>query len=159
MIRKIIVFGILIGFFNSCSTFKNSDDQTTEYLKTGWYFVNDGENGIQKKLDNSSKKIIVNPIPIVTVENFKKLSMYETKDGEFGLNILIDENGAEKLNVASKKALNSNPYLGLIIDNKLIYMPKVVDTIDEYTALNRGNISERKLIKYKEKIEQEMAEL
>ncbi len=155
-----LIFSLLIGILSSCSTSKNVNYQNAEYLKTGWYFVNDGENGILKKLDNSTKRIIVNPNPIVTVENFEKLTIYETNEGEFGMHIIIDKNGVEKLNTASKKALKTNPYLGLIIDNKLIYMPKVVDEIiDGYTALNRGNISERKLKKYKERIEKAMNEL
>jgi len=160
MNSKNLIFGLLIGILSSCSTTKNLHYQNIEYLKTGWYFVNDGENGILRKLDNSTKRITVNPNPIITVENIEKLTIYETSNGEFGMHIIINKQGIEKLNTASKKALKINPYLGLIIDNKLIYMPKVIDEIvDGYTALNRGDISERKLKKYKEKIEKEINEL
>ncbi|MUU79881.1 hypothetical protein [Winogradskyella endarachnes] len=157
---KNLIFGLLIGIIFSCSSQRNLNTTNPEYLKTGWYFVNDGGSGIIKKLDNSNKKISVNPKPIVTVENIEKLSIYETESGEFGMYIVLDELGLEKMNSASKKALNGNSYLGLIIDNKLIYMPKVVGEIeDKYTALNRGNISERRLKKLKEKIETEINKL
>ncbi len=156
---------ISIFIFFSCGqvsmTENNADKENSvvatqkpENLKTGWYYLTNKENGIEKTLDKSDEVYYIDPKPIVTVDNFTDLEIYQSNFGDFGLTIRLDEKGTKNWSEATGESIGQK--LALIIDNKLYYTPTVNAKIDVgITALNRGDLTEEELKAIKKKIEKE----
>lgn len=126
--------------------------QTPENLKTGWYYLTESGNGIEKTLDRTDEIYFIDPNPIVTVDNFTDLEIYQSIENNFGLTIRLDKKGAKRWSVATGKSIGKK--LALIIDNKLYFTPTVNAQIDVgITALNRGDLTEEELKVIKKKIE------
>lgn len=124
------------------------------HLRTGWYYLSSKENGIEKILNKTNNSFFLNPNPIVTVDNFTELEIYQSSTGEYSLTIRLDEKGTEHWRIATGKSIGQK--LALVIDNELFYMPIVNAQIDfGVTALNRGDLSEADLTAIKNKIEKE----
>jgi len=128
--------------------------QTSDHLKTGWYYLTDKENGIEKTLKGTEETHFIEPTPIVTVDNFTDLEIYQSNYGDYGLTIRLDDKGTKEWSVATGKSINKK--LALIIDNELYFTPTVNSQIDVgITALNRGDLTEKELKAIKLKIEKE----
>ena len=156
------ILSILIFF--SCGqpiTTENESDKTSisevtqnDQLKTGWYYLSDKDNGIEKTLNGTKEIYYLIPEPIVTVDNFTDLEIYQSYYGDYGMTIRLDKKGTEKWSIATGKSIGKK--LALVIDNELYFMPQVNAQIDVgITALNRGDLSETELKAIKNKIEKE----
>lgn len=146
---QVSVFDYLTGRENSVDI-----KQTSEDLKTGWYYLTDSINGIERTLIGTEEIYYVDPNPIVTIENFTDLEIYQSSSGDYGLTIKLDNKGAEQWSFATGKSIGHK--LALIIDNELYYTPKVNAQIDVgITALNREGLTEGELKEVKKKIENE----
>ena len=129
-------------------------NQPSDHLKTGWYYLTDKENGVEKTLKGTEETYFIDTTPIVTVDNFTDLEIYQSVYGDYGLIIRLDEKGSKEWSVATGKSINKK--LALIIDNELYFTPTVNSQIDAgITALNRGDLTEEELKDIKLKIEKE----
>lgn len=123
-------------------------------LITGWYYLAEKENGIEKILNGTEETYFLNPRPIVTADNFTEMEIYQSNYGDFGLTIQLDKEGTKQWSIATSKSIEQK--LALVIDNELYFTPKVKAQIDVgITALNRGDLSEKELKAIKKKIENE----
>jgi preprotein translocase subunit SecD len=130
------------------------EGQTPDYLKTGWYYLTEKVNGTERTLNGTEEVYFVDPNPIVTIENFMDLELYQGKYGDFGLSIRLDDMGKEQWRIATGKSIGEK--LALMIDNELFFTPIVNSQIDVgVTALNRGDLTEEELKMIKTKIELE----
>lgn len=135
------------------STNQVEQPQTTDMV-TGWYYLTDKENGIKKTLKGAEETYIIDPTPIVTVDNFIDLEIYQSNYGDYGLTIRLDDIGTKEWSIATGKSINKK--LALIIANELYFTPTVNSQIDVgITALNRGDLTEEELKAIKLKIEEE----
>ncbi len=136
------------------STNQVEQTQPSDDLVTGWYYLTDEENGIKKNLYGSDEMYFISPIPIVTIDNFTDLEIYQSDFGDYGLTIRLDEKGRKEWSEATGKSTGQK--LALIINNELYFTPIVNSQIDfGITALNRGDLTEDELKEIKMKIEQE----
>lgn len=123
-------------------------------LRTGWYYLSDKDNGIEKTLNGTKEIYYLHPSPIVTVDNFTDLEIYQSNSGDYGMTIRLDKKGTEQWSIATGKSIGNK--LALVIDNELYSIPQVNAQIDVgITALNRGDLSETELKAIKNKIEKE----
>lgn len=126
-------------------------------LSTGWYDVVDSGNGCKRQLDKSNDTFYIAPKPIVTASNFTTLKIYESDASGskyVGLSMQLDAVGTEKWRIATERAIGRR--LAFILDNKLLYVPKVQAQITAgVTALNRGNYTRQELEHFKTIIESE----
>lgn len=133
---------------------KVEQSQSLDDLVTGWYYLTDKKNGIEKTLKGSEEVFFIDPTPIVTVENFTDLEIYQSNYGDYGLTIRLDERGTKEWSIATGKSIDKK--LALIIDNELYFTPTVNSQIDVgITALNRGDLTEKELKAIKQRIEKE----
>ncbi|PQJ15773.1 hypothetical protein BST99_08590 [Aureicoccus marinus] len=123
-------------------------------LRTGWYFLSDKDNGIEKTLNGTKEIYYLNPSPIVTADNFTELEIYQSNYGDYGMTIRLDKKGTKQWSIATGKSIGKK--LALVIDNELYFLPQVNAQIDVgITALNRGDLSETELKAIKNIIEKE----
>ncbi|MEZ4810520.1 MAG: hypothetical protein R2819_09190 [Allomuricauda sp.] len=133
---------------------RTEQNQISDQLTTGWYYLTDKENGLEKVLKGTEKIYFIDPKPIVTVDNFTELEIYQSNYGDYGLAIRLDKKGTENWSIATGKSIGEK--LALIIDNELYQTSIVNSQIDAgITALNRGDLSEQELKVIKQKIEKE----
>ena len=161
--RMTYLFSILLFFIcgQIPATENNTDQinsivvtQTSKNLITGWYYLTDKESGVERTLDGTKETFFINPNPIVTVDNFTKLKIYQSNQGSYGLTIQLDEKGTVNWSEATGKSIGQK--LALIIDNKLYFTPTVNAQIDVgITALNRGDLTKKEMKSIKQKIEKE----
>ena len=159
-----MTYFLSISIFIGCGQFSPTDkemvqenptelNQISDHLVTGWYYLTDRENGIEKTLKGTEESYSIDPTPIVTVDNFTDLEIYQSDYGDYGLTIRLDEKGTEDWSVATGKSIDQK--LALIIDNELYFTPTVNAQIDVgITALNRGDLTEEELKAIKLKIEE-----
>lgn len=154
------ILSILIFFSCGQSTVIGTESEKTVnseifkngQLRTGWYYLSDKENGIEKTLNRTDETYFLDPKPIVTSANFIELEIYQSNHGDYGLTIRLDEEGTKQWSIATGNSIGEK--LALVIDNELYFMPLVNAQIDVgITALNRGDLSETELKAIKKKIE------
>lgn len=137
---------------------QTTNQKASTALKTGWYYVLDKENSYSKQLYKSNEKYFIDPHPIVLAKHFAKVeiesSNYNGKPNQYLL-IKFDQIGTDAWSKATEKALNKK--LALVIDGKLIIAPTVNSKITAgVSALNRGDLSEEELEKFKKILRSEM---
>lgn len=93
-------------------------------LYTGWYFIKDSSNSYKRKMMNTSHILNIDPTPIVTAENFDKVTMFHEKDC-FSLLIWLDATGSRNLNAAIKKYKGKK--IVFLLDNKPLQVQDVDD--------------------------------
>ena len=131
---------------------KSVPPQSIDFLRTGWYYISD--TGIEKALKGTEETFFINPNPIVTVDDFSEMEIYESNFGDFGLSIQLDKKGTEQWRIATGMSIDKK--LALIISNELYSTPTINSQIDVgMTVLNRGDLSEEELKLIKQRIEQE----
>jgi preprotein translocase subunit SecD len=99
---------------------KNLADST---LMTGWYYMSDTESGFVRQLDKTDDFYVINPFPILTVEDIITLSIDKDNLGELYLLMKFGKAGVEFWRVATGKSVGKN--LALIVNDKLISTPYV----------------------------------
>ena len=121
-------------------------------------FIRDGNmlltqvaiKGILKK----HQYYFIDPLPIVSARNFRELKVYQSKNGDYGLMISLDNGGASARSIATQKAIGKR--LAFILDNKLLEAPSVNSQITGgTTALNGGNYLQSEIEYFKKIIESE----
>lgn len=132
----------------------NKHDSTILY--TGWYYVVDTNNGFKRTLDKKSETYFIDRNPIVTVNNFTELEVYETNGTNkyLGLSIRFDQKGTESWAIATEKSIGKK--LAFILDNQLLQVAEVNSQITGgVSAINRGDYSKTELENFKTIIESE----
>jgi len=126
-------------------------------LRTGWYFVTDSSNGEARVLVNSNEIYYIDPVPIVTIDNFKSIEVNQNNNGIPYLLIQFDIKGKKAWANGTGQSIGKR--LALVIDNKLFHVPIVNAQINSgVSALNRGDLSESELQAIKTDIEKEMVD-
>ncbi|MFI5149675.1 MAG: hypothetical protein ACHQRM_08070 [Bacteroidia bacterium] len=121
-------------------------------LKTGWYYILGQKTEYKRKVNEKSEEVNLDPVPIVTAQNIVKTEMYQDREGNWGLSMKLDWEGARVWQKATKANIGGR--LAFIVDDTLLYTPKVSSEIPGgITALNAGNISKERLEKLKAKID------
>jgi preprotein translocase subunit SecD len=98
-------------------------------LQTGIYFITDSITDY-KRCKDSINCFYINPEPILTIKNFKKISVYTKKPDYMmvnGIALNFDEAGTKAFDEATKKSVGK--MLAIIIDNKLISSPEIMSEI------------------------------
>jgi preprotein translocase subunit SecD len=98
-------------------------------LQTGIYYITDSVTHY-KRCRDSITCFNINPMPILTVANFKKISVYSKKPDYLmlrGLELNFDKAGTLTFDEATKKSVGK--MLAIIIDNKLISSPIIMSEI------------------------------
>jgi preprotein translocase subunit SecD len=148
----------------SCGTAnqRTSDEQASKEilaksdstLLTGWYYLQDS-GGLKRQLDRDTTWYFIDPIPIVTAKNFERFEIYESRFGDIGLSMQLDDEGAIVWSEATEKATDKQ--LGFILDDKLLHVPTVnSQVVTGMTALNRGIYSKQELERFQKRIEDEV---
>jgi preprotein translocase subunit SecD len=123
-------------------------------LKTGWYYVDD-KAGLKRKLDKDTVWYFINPTPIVTAKNIDKMEIYESRYGDVGLSMQLDNKGTDLWSEATDQATDGR--LAFILNDKLLYAPLIYSQISNgMTAINTGNHTRQELKKIKKEIEKEI---
>ncbi len=133
------------------------NNTVNSHLVTGWYYINDNEEGIKRKLDKTEEYYYVNPKPIVIQKYFDKVEIYKTDDfkektgNTEALSIIIHRNYEYLWGDATEKAAGRR--LGFIINNKLVNAPKVTFRIEGgVSSVNRGVYTKEELESFIEQI-------
>lgn len=124
-------------------------------LKTGWYQV-DMKSGVPRFDKFQRKVFMVDPLPIATVKNFKKMEVHESgwDEKSFMLTIWLDEAGTMKWSRATEKAEERQGNMICILDDEILCSPVVSTKITNgATAISREDLSQEDLLKIKEKLE------
>lgn len=114
-------------------------------LLTGWYYINDHGQGFKRKLDRSEETYYIDPMPIITRDNFSSIVTYETnfrgaRSDYGGLEISLDDYGKKAFALATYNSLDRQ--IAFVINNKLVNAPLVKTiVIDAATHLRRGEYS------------------
>jgi len=128
-------------------------------LYTGWYYVGDSLNGYKRQLDRSDETYYIDPKPIVTAKNFKRLEIYESGlPGKkyLGLGMRLDKKGTESWAHATDRSYKTHIKLAFILDNRLLYVAQAETEITGgVTALNRGIYTREELENFKTIIQSE----
>lgn len=145
----------LIFVLNFVQSYSQNSDETE--LTTGWYFESDNNDGIPRKMFKSEKTVFLKPEPIIEIKDFEKLELYEGRDGFVGLRIQFDEGKAtENWINATERAYAADIRLALIINNELIYAPRVASPVYAgISAINREDLTKEELMSFKNKLEKE----
>jgi len=138
--------------------FKKEVSEDSIFLKTGWYYITDSINGILRVLDRAdSISYYIDTVPILTVDNFTNVSMYETKMYEryIALAIFLDEQGTESFRIATEKSIHEK--LAMIVNNVLIYTPIVnVEITHGVSVLNRSDYTPEDLLMFRNVLKGQM---
>ena len=128
-------------------------------LYTGQYYVGDSLNGYKRQLDRSDETYYIDPKPIVTAENFKRLEIFESGlPGKkyLGLGMRLDKKGAKSWAYATDRSSKTHIKLAFILDNRLLYVAQAESEITGgMTALNRGIYTREELENFKTMIQRE----
>ena len=117
---------ILILFLFSCNNSESnqhipSSDST---LNTGFYFIKDSGSFLQRQLIRTNNIYHIDPTPIVTVKNFRKVERFHEKDC-YALFIWLDEKGSQLLDLAKQNYQGKK--FAIIVDNQLVRTQLVDD--------------------------------
>jgi preprotein translocase subunit SecD len=146
-------------FLSICSSYgKTKHNDTSSQIKdsvvlsTGWYYVADTSNVLQRILDRSTDTFSISPKPIVLAKDFAMVEINEIKEGGQKvtvLTMLLNEEGTEIWSRATEKAIDKE--LAFVLDNKLICVVKITAQITVGVAtLNRSIYSRQELEKFQE---------
>jgi preprotein translocase subunit SecD len=123
-------------------------------LQTGWYYISDSNNTYKRQLDKTEEYYFINPMPILTAKNIRRLQIYADDADGFILMMRFDDVGTEAWTIATEKAIGKK--LAFIVDDKLVQAPFVNSQITAgVTALNRVDYSRTELEQFKKIIESE----
>jgi preprotein translocase subunit SecD len=157
-----MTFKLLISFIvssfsppdNVSNCFGNLNSGSDSTLKTGWYFISDKENAYKRKLDKDSKIYYINPIPIIRPYNITSVEIYQTNDSSYALLMRLDDHSTKLWQKATEET--NGYYLAFIVDDILLYTPKVNSSIyNGIASLNRGIYSKQELERIKLILEKE----
>lgn len=148
----ILSFFIALSVFISGYTF--IDNTNTRSLNTGWYYITSTPNDFPRKMEKSEVYYYIEPNPIVTAKNITKLKIYKSYYGNLGLEMQLDSLGTIIWKEATEKAVGNQ--LAFILDNKLMFAPKIINSITNgMTVLNMANTSRKRLKEIKKIIKKE----
>ena len=141
--------------FEECHE-KNLTDST---LMTGWYYISDSDSGFVRQLDKTDEFYIINPFPIITVEDITTLSIEKNNwDEMLYLLIKFGVEGTELWSTATRNAIGGS--LALIVNDKLLVVPQVHSEITAgVSALGRIDYSKEEYEKIKRTIEDNKIEI
>lgn len=116
-------------------------EEDTLKLATGWYYVNDPGQGVQRILDGDTTVYWLNPAPIVTAKDIATFELYKSSFGNsWVLSMKLNASGAERWLVATGNSIGG--HLAFVVNSKLVSTPKVnAEITGGLTALNRGTYS------------------
>jgi preprotein translocase subunit SecD len=124
-------------------------------LTPGWYEVTDDSIAPKLNLILSSDSFFINPEPIVTVDNFDKLEIYQGITGSYGLSISFNKEGSIKWANATEKLVEKR--IGFVYDSKIYGIATVKAKITAgISAINRDEFTARELNELKKLIEKEI---
>ncbi len=154
-IIHLILSLILLG----CSLTKNkTNDHTIKssgYLETGYYFLSRNSDQYQRQLSGTLKNYYLNPIPIITVDNFTNVSAIKNEWGYYYIRIDLNDSGGQKWSEGTGKAIGDS--LAIVINNELIQVVRVNAQITApITAINRENLTKSEADKYLSDIKAKM---
>jgi len=144
--RGAVWCGVVLGFLLvNCSGQKKSDEtkhvdlesiyeqnMRDSVLATGWYYILESENGFSRQLEKSDAFYFIDPKPILVKEHFKVVKIETNFQGNDYLSIQTYERYKNIWADATEKSIGKQ--LGFIIDNKLVYAPKVNARIESGMA-------------------------
>jgi hypothetical protein len=95
----------------------------TAYVPTGFYFLAEGQKGINMRKEKSNETYVLAPLPFASVNNIIKTELTRTKlkDGIYTeLCMTFDNIGTKDLEEGTGNPLH--PKMAVVITNKLMYV-------------------------------------
>jgi len=151
---------ILFIFFISCYSAKksgtdNKKSRVPEYLVTGYYYLSTDSDTCQRLLSGTTRKYNLNSVPIITVSNFKNVTVDKNSVGSYYIRIDLDKSGGQKWSDATGKSIGDS--LAIIIDNELVQVAWVNAQINApVTAINKEGLTKLEVDKYLAEIKRKM---
>jgi len=125
-------------------------------LRSGFYFIVDTNTGFKRTLAKTSEEYFLHPIPIVPLKNFKSIEYYIVEEERQGLLFRFDEKGTKMWTLATRDAWEKSQRLALIVDNQLLYAPRVASTVTGGVAVfNRRDFTNQEVKEIKLALEKE----
>jgi hypothetical protein len=128
-IKTVYILSFAATFASCSGVFKTGEPQ----MRTGFYFVTDKEDGIEKKIERSNEVYKIEKKPFASVQNVSSTELKEikVKDGIYTeLCMTFDEKGSKDIRLGTGNI--DHPKLAVIIDNKLLYV------VDNTTQIKTG---------------------
>jgi preprotein translocase subunit SecD len=123
-------------------------------LSTGWYYIADTNTGYHRQLDKDQDYYFINPKPIVTAKDFKRLEIYKMKEKGFGLEMQLDEEATKLWSIVTRRLSMTGQKLAFILNDNLLIAPRVLSQITNgMTAINRSDYTKEELKRFKAIIE------
>lgn len=130
---------------------KNIQDSV---LATGWYFIESDSTGFKRQLEKTEEVYFLNPRPIATSSNFKKVALGKNRYDDWYLGISLDKAGTQAWAEATLKAAEAEGQLGFVLNNRLLQAPRVNCQITKgMTAINSANYTKEEYEEFKRLIE------
>jgi hypothetical protein len=117
---KIKINLLIFLIFLICSSFQIQENN----LKTGWYFLTENkQNGISFTDLDSGDIFIVEKVPIITINEIKKVKLVDTKISTFwakNLQITLTKEGNKKWGLATNEMSSKNKSAVFLFKNKVL---------------------------------------
>lgn len=146
-IRFILLCLIALSFCCPSSRAQKTNSNKNCSLQTGWYYISDSGEGIERKMYRTFESYFLDPTPIVTYEDFEQIKLDTTDVPRIILHLKAD-----KIPVWAKATRESiGKKLGFIAGNVLISAPTVQSEIQSGVSqiAQPYSVEELKLFKRK----------
>ncbi len=151
---------LMIGFFvfigSSTSKNQSTNKDKDGYITSGLYLINKDTTGIKRVLHKDNETFFIHTQGFVDLKHYKKVKVRNTKYAGASLDVQLDEEGSIKLSILSKKCYNTNAYLGLVLDNKLVASAYVGSVIKEGMFMYSGGFTKAELNLLRQRIKEEI---
>ncbi|MRG44099.1 hypothetical protein GFS24_03190 [Chitinophaga sp. SYP-B3965] len=130
---KQLMYLCLIPLILSCNNSHSPKPVDTSYMRTGFYFLADPQDGVKMQRKNSTETFYIAKTPFASVDNIHKTKLEEDNfEGKpyFSLRMEFDAKGTEDLKAGTGHPLH--PKLALVLANKLLYV------VDNASSIKTG---------------------
>lgn len=146
-IKHLFLCLVVLSFCYTPSNAQKTNSDKNRSLPTGWYYISDSGEGIERKMYRTFESYFLDPTPIVTFEDFKQIKLDTTDVPRLILHLKAD-----KIPVWAKATRESiGKKLGFIAGNVLISAPTVQSEIQSGVSqiAQPYSVEELKLFKRK----------
>lgn len=146
-IKHLFLCLVVSSFCYTPSNAQKTNSNANRSLPTGWYYISDSGEGIERKMYRTFESYFLDPTPIVTFEDFKQIKLDTTDVPRLILHLKAD-----KIPVWAKATRESiGKKLGFIAGNVLISAPTVQSEIQSGVSqiAQPYSVEELKLFKRK----------
>jgi len=120
---RILIFILMLSSCNISESNQKLSNHAS-ILHTGFYYISDTPTANKKLLIKTNDSYYIDSIPIVTVKNFEKTTMFHEKYC-YALIIMLDKKGSQLLDIAKQNYKGKK--FAFVVDNQLVRTQSVDD--------------------------------